>query len=184
MRRPQSLESALRSAKGGRVERPRPRYDRSGAGESVGLTQQWLGPRLPALKASGTVDSVSVQGGLLADRELQRATHPRMMLAAVDSGHEARSARERTFDDLYGELHELLAHADALESESETARRIAEVDAKLAELEEAEVQEMRAIWAREERLAPNAGAAMIREIENVLTTIGDPGADDRSTHDG
>jgi hypothetical protein len=81
-------------------------------------------------------------------------------------------------DALYDELAELLARPDALDSGSETAARIAEVEARLEAFEQREADELRAAFEDSLLMPLGAGAELAKEVADALAGHGNPAADE------
>lgn len=79
---------------------------------------------------------------------------------------------------LYDTLAELLALPDALEPDSDTARRIREVEATLEALEQEEARELQAAFEASLTMPLGAGAALAKEIADVLDELRHRAADD------
>lgn len=71
-------------------------------------------------------------------------------------------------NELYDALAELLGRQDALDPDSETARRIAEIEKQLEQLEGQEADRLRAAFEGTLRMPLDAGAVLDQEIADVL----------------
>jgi hypothetical protein len=89
-----------------------------------------------------------------------------------------------TFDELYSELGALMARADAMDPDSDTARQIAAIDARLTDLEEQEASEMRAAFEARRLMPIDAGATLDRKLQDALRALDPDRADDPAADDG
>jgi hypothetical protein len=84
----------------------------------------------------------------------------------------------RDMDALYDELAELLARADALDPASDTAARMAEVEARLEALEQREADELQAAFEDSLLMPLGTGAELAQEVADVLAGHGNPAPDE------
>ena len=92
--------------------------------------------------------------------------------------------RRQLIDDLYKELDELIQQPDALDKGSESARRMAEIDAQLSNLYEPEVAAIRRSFEERRLLPRGAGAACAELVANVLAELDHSEPDDAASDDG
>lgn len=86
--------------------------------------------------------------------------------------------RAQQMDVLYDQLADLIGQPDALDPDSTTGRRIAEIEAELTRHEEAEVRVMREAFDASLLLPRDAGAAFDQKLAHVLAGHADLGSDD------
>lgn len=86
--------------------------------------------------------------------------------------------RAQQMDALYDQLATLIGQPDALDPDSTTGQRIAEIEVELTRHEEAEARVLREAFEASLRLPRDAGAAFDRKLAHVLAGHSDPGSDD------
>lgn len=82
-------------------------------------------------------------------------------------------------EELYDQLSDLIGRPDALEPESETAQRIAEVEAKLDKLDEPEVEAMRKAFEERLLMPIGAGAETMEKLAKLLEEISERAANNK-----
>lgn len=92
-------------------------------------------------------------------------------------------AGKQEMDALYDELSELLGKPDALDSESETAKQIAEVEARLERFQQAEADIMRAAFEARLPVPLDEIATFNEELADVLARARARAADDDPASD-
>lgn len=72
---------------------------------------------------------------------------------------------------LYAKFEALLAKPDALDPDSDTGRRLAEVEAKIAKHEQVDVDRMTQAFQRSLHMPIDAGAKLIAEIDKAIAEV-------------
>lgn len=90
---------------------------------------------------------------------------------------------EQDVDALYDEFARLLVKPDALDPESETAKQIAEVQAKLEPYKKAEALRIEKVFEDGLLLPIDAGAAFDENLAKALADARDRAADDAASSD-